>query len=181
MMRAEAAQIAKMFETTRAATLGLFDTVAREADLHESPGGGFRPIIWHLAHIGVFEAYWILQQAKGQPAPDARYERIFDPISTPREDSKNLPARREMEDYLARVRAATLRFLEEIKYDETSAPSRSHHLLRNNYVFHLVLEHERQHQETLAYLLHMLDPAKKRRAAPGNAHDEILRCLKLAR
>jgi len=166
MMTTEAAQIAKMFETTRAATLGLFDTVAREADLHESPGGGFRPIMWHLAHIGVFEAYWILQQAKGDAAPDARYERIFDPISTPREDSKNLPARSEMEDYLARVRTATVTFLEEVKFDESSAPS-SHHLLRDNYVFHLVLEHERQHQETLAYLLHMLDPAKKRRAIPG--------------
>ena len=166
-----AAQIAKMFETTRAATLGLFDTVAREADLHESPGGGFRPVIWHLAHIGVFEAYWILQQAKGQPAPDARYERIFDPISTPREDSKNLPARGEMEAYLTRVRAATLQFLEEVNFDESTVLS-PHPLLRDNYVFHLVLEHERQHQETLAYLLHMLDPAKKRHAAPGNSHDE---------
>lgn len=167
----EPARIAKMFEATRATTLALFDTVAREADLHESPGGGFRPVIWHLAHIGVFEAYWILQQAKGQPAPDARYERIFDPISTPREDSKNLPARREMEDYLALVRDATLTFLEEVKFDESPAPAPRSHLLRDDYVFHLVLEHERQHQETLAYLLHMLDPEKKRRAAPGNSHD----------
>ncbi|HLL73285.1 MAG TPA: SUMF1/EgtB/PvdO family nonheme iron enzyme [Pyrinomonadaceae bacterium] len=161
-------QIAEMFEATRAVTLRLFDTVEREADLHESPGGGFRPVIWHLAHIGVFEAYWILQKAKGDPAPDARYERIFDPIATPRENSKNLPSRREMEDYLARVRRATLRYLEAARSDDGAATSP---LLRDGYVFQLVLEHERQHQETLAYLLHMLDPAKKRRAALHDSHD----------
>ena len=149
-----------MFEETRAATLKLFDAVAREEYLHESPGGGFRPVIWHLAHIGVFEAYWILQKVKGDPAPDERYERIFDPIATPREQSKNLPPRREMENYLTRVRRDTLGYLEGAKFDDESA----HELLRDGYVFQLVLEHERQHQETLAYLLHMLDPAKKTRA-----------------
>ncbi|HEX8423654.1 MAG TPA: SUMF1/EgtB/PvdO family nonheme iron enzyme [Pyrinomonadaceae bacterium] len=167
-------QIAEMFETTRGVTLKLFDLVAREEDLHASPGGGFRPVIWHLAHIGVFEAYWILQKTKGDPAPDECYERIFDPIATPRENSKNLPTRREMEDYLARVRAATLEFLAAAHLDE-SAPSstpESSLLLRDHYVFHLVLEHERQHQETLAYLLHMLDPEKKRRAIPDNAHED---------
>ncbi|MGI9104825.1 MAG: SUMF1/EgtB/PvdO family nonheme iron enzyme [Pyrinomonadaceae bacterium] len=159
----ETEQIAEMFETTRAATLALFDVVAREEDLHQSPGGGFRPIIWHLAHIGVFEAYWILQQVKGDAAPDARYERIFDPIATPRENSVDLPTRREMEDYLARVRRSMLDYLEASICDETAPP-----LLRDRYIFHLVLEHERQHQETLAYLLHMLDPAKKRQpAVPG--------------
>ncbi|MCA1567028.1 MAG: SUMF1/EgtB/PvdO family nonheme iron enzyme [Acidobacteria bacterium] len=157
-----ATQIAEMLEATRAVTLRLFDTAAREADLHESPGGGFRPVIWHLAHIGVFEAYWILQKVKGEDAPDARYERIFDPIATPREDSKNLPTRREMEAYLSRVRSATLRYLADARFDESA--SQSPLLLRDGYVFRLVLEHERQHQETLAYLLHMLDPAKKRRA-----------------
>ncbi|MDQ1613886.1 MAG: gamma-glutamyl hercynylcysteine S-oxide synthase, partial [Pyrinomonadaceae bacterium] len=166
-MSEEAARIAEMLEATRAVTLRLFDTVAREADLHESPGGGFRPVIWHLAHIGVFEAYWILQKVKGDDAPDARYERIFDPIATPRENSKNLPARREMEAYLARVRDATRRYLAEARFDD-DVPTQST-LLRDGYVFRLVLEHERQHQETLAYLLHMLDPAKKKRAV--TAHD----------
>jgi iron(II)-dependent oxidoreductase len=167
MMNGQAAQIAQMLEAARADTLRLFDTAAREADLHESPGGGFRPVIWHLAHIGVFEAYWILQKVKGDDAPDARYERIFDPIATPRENSKNLPARSEMELYLSRVRSATLGYLETARFDESAASP----LLRDGYVFQLVLEHERQHQETLAYLLHMLDPAKKRRAtatAPGS-------------
>ncbi|HVF54508.1 MAG TPA: SUMF1/EgtB/PvdO family nonheme iron enzyme [Pyrinomonadaceae bacterium] len=157
-MNEQAEDIAREMAEARAATLELFD-MAREEDLHESPGGGFRPVIWHLAHIGVFEAYWLLQKLGGEGAPDARYERIFDPITTPREESKNLPSRREMEEYLARVRERALRHLEEFDFDSQDP------LLRSGYIFQLVLEHERQHQETLAYLLHMLDPARKIRPA----------------
>src|SRR2546423_2287609 len=116
MAHQSADEIAAQFAATRRDTLALFD-LAREADLHESPGFGFRPIIWHLAHIGVFEAYWLLQKLAGEPAPDARYERIFDPISTPREASKDLPPRREMESYLTRVRGRVLRQLEHLNFN----------------------------------------------------------------
>jgi iron(II)-dependent oxidoreductase len=149
-------EIALEMERTRARTLALFD-LAREEDLHESPGFGFRPIIWHLAHIGVFEAYWLLQRLKGEDAPDERYQRIFDPINTPREESKNLPARREMEDYLTRVRERSLRHLVETEFSEADP------LQRDAYLFRLVLEHEQQHQETLAYLFQLLNPSKKTR------------------
>ena len=151
-----AEEIAQRMEGARAETLALFD-MAREEDLRESPGFGFRPIIWHLAHIGVFEAYWLLQKLHYEPAPDERYERIFDPIRTPREESKKLPTRVEMEKYLSDVRERVLRHLEKTAFDETDP------VLRDGYVFRLVLEHEEQHQETLAYLLHLLHPSKKAR------------------
>jgi ergothioneine biosynthesis protein EgtB len=159
----QAEEIRELMTRARADTLKLFET-ARESDLVESPGFGFRPIIWHLAHMGVFEAYWLLQKLGGQPAPDERYESIFDPIRTPREESRNLPSRREMEQYLNRVRAEAFRVLDRTTFDEGDA------LLRDAYIFHLVLEHEYQHQETLAYLLHMLDPSKKKR--PATTTDE---------
>lgn len=157
-MTVQAEQITQLMTNARRDTLRLFD-MAREEDLHESPGFGFRPVIWHLAHIGVFEAFWILQKMKGEPAPDERYERIFDPINTPREKSTNLPTRREMEDYLERVRGKVLQYLEGVQFDEANP------LLRNAYVFQLVLEHEYQHQETLAYLMQLLAPEKKQRPA----------------
>jgi len=155
-------------EETRAATLALFD-LAREEDLRESPGFGFRPVIWHLAHIGVFEAYWLLQKLKNEPAPDERYERIFDPISTPREESRNLPTRREMESYLARVRERVFEHLGGAEFDETDA------LLRDGYVYRLVLEHEQQHQETLAYLFQLLGPSKKTRPRLENGTEPTAR------
>ncbi|HYY58687.1 MAG TPA: DinB family protein [Pyrinomonadaceae bacterium] len=162
MSNERAEEIRGLMEGARAETLGLFE-MAREEELRESPGFGFRPVIWHLAHIGVFEAYWLLQKLSGQPAPDERYERIFDPIKTPREESKDLPSRREMEAYLSRVREGVFRVLDRVTFDESDP------LLRGAYVFHLVLEHEYQHQETLAYLLHLLAPAAKTRPTAKHA------------
>jgi iron(II)-dependent oxidoreductase len=165
-MNRQAEQLARMFEETRADTLRIFD-LADEGELHRSPGFGYRPLIWHLAHIGVFEAYWLLQKAQGLPAPDAAYESVFDPIRTPREESKNLPTRREMEDYLGRVRAGALEYLGRFDFREADP------LKSGGYIFQLVLEHERQHQETLAYLFHLLDPAKKTRPAGLDAGADV--------
>jgi len=155
-MNEQAEQIARTLTGTRAETLRIFD-LADEGELRQSPGFGYRPIVWHLAHIGVFEAYWLLQKLAGRPAPDELYERIFDPIRTPREESKNLPARREMEDYLRRVRGGVLEVLDRHDFDSADP------LARGGYLFQLVLEHERQHQETLLYLFQLLDPSKKKR------------------
>jgi iron(II)-dependent oxidoreductase len=162
LAKQRAEDIAERMSAARRETLMLFDA-AREEHLHESPGFGFRPIIWHLAHIGVFEAYWILQKLKGEPPPDARFERIFDPIRTPREESKNLPSRREMEEFLTRIREKVLHALDQFEFKETEP------LLRDGYIFNLVLEHEYQHQETLAYLLHLLNPEKKTRPPASDA------------
>lgn len=147
-------EIARLMTEARSETLKLF-RIVREEYLHESPGFGFRPIIWHLAHMGVFESYWLLQKMKGEKAPDERYERIFDPIKTPREASVNLPSQKEMEGYLTRVRDGVMHYLDEVTFDENNP------LLFNGYIFNLVLQHEYQHQETLCYLLQMLAPEKK--------------------
>ena len=150
--------LTRQMAQTRANTLALFD-IAEEETLRESPGFGFRPVMWHLAHIGVFEGYWLVQKLRGQAPLDERYEIIFDPIKTPREESKDLPSRGEMEGYLERVRERALDHLFAIDFDQPEPRNAA-------YYFQLVLEHEQQHQETLAYLLHLLDPSKKTRP-PG--------------
>jgi gamma-glutamyl hercynylcysteine S-oxide synthase len=153
-MNKTAEDIASKLSATRAQTLSLFD-LAHEADLHVSPGFGFRPIIWHLAHIGVFEGYWLLQKMQGKPSHNPYYDRIFDPISTPRVASVNLPSRKEMESYLEGVRNQVLVYLDDVEFDEQDP------MLRDAYIFNLVLQHEAQHQETLAYLFQLLPPEKK--------------------
>jgi iron(II)-dependent oxidoreductase len=146
--------LAGKMEAARRSTLSLFD-LADEAVLHQSPGFGFRPIIWHLAHIGVFEAYWLLQKLNGEPSPNPRFEGMFDPIRTPRESSKDLPSRREMERFLTEVRERVLEVLHRSRFDSDDR------LIRDGYLFQLVLEHEYQHQETLTYLFQMLEPEAK--------------------
>src|SRR5436853_1843563 len=147
--------VAEAMRESREFTRAMFDLVIAESDLRRPPAEGFRPTLWHLGHVGAFESYWILQRIKGDPTFAPRYDAVFDPIKTPREDANNLPPIAEIESYLRRVREEALSFLHSIKDDE------SHPLLRDGYVFNLVIEHEYQHQETLAYLLQLLAPELK--------------------
>jgi iron(II)-dependent oxidoreductase len=128
----------------------LFSIVPDETNLRLPPAPGFRPIMWHRGHIGAYEAYWLLQRSKGEASPSAEFERIFDPIKTPRDDASSLPPLDEIEGYLASIRARALDYL---GTPEGSADWET---------FHLVLEHELQHQETLLYLLHLVEPSRKR-------------------
>ena len=164
--RFDADEVARLMEESRRNTRAMFDLVREERDLRRSPAEGYRPILWHLGHVGAFESYWILQRVKGDATFSPRYDAIFDPIKTPREDSTNLPPIPEIEAYLTRVRRAALDFLATVRGDEADP------LLRNGYVFDMVIEHEYQHQETLAYLLHLLDPALKQKDERGTQNDE---------
>src|SRR5437763_14946356 len=150
--------VAEAMRESREFTRAMFDLVIAESDLRHPPADGFRPILWHLGHVGAFESYWILQRVKGDPTFAPRYDAVFDPIKTPREDASHLPPIAEIESYLTRVREEVLRFMHSIDDDG------SHPLLRDGYVFDMVIEHEYQHQETLAYLLQLLTPELKRRA-----------------
>jgi gamma-glutamyl hercynylcysteine S-oxide synthase len=147
--------VADHMRRSRQFTRAMFDLVIAESDLRRPPAEGFRPILWHLGHVGAFESYWILQRIKGDPTFAPRYDAVFDPIKTPREDANNLPPIAEIESYLDRVREEVLGFLHSID-DDPSQP-----LLRDGYIFNLVVEHEYQHQETLAYLLQLLAPELK--------------------
>jgi iron(II)-dependent oxidoreductase len=142
-------KIAGQLTSAREQTMKLFE-LCEEKHLRESPGFGFRPILWHLAHIGAFEEFWLQQKIKGAKPLNEMYQRIFDPIKTPRESSKNLPSKAEMTGYLKTVRDRTFQLLEKIDFDERNP------LLKNGYGFDLVWQHELQHQETLAYLFHLL-------------------------
>lgn len=155
--RFDADEIAYLMRASREETHKLFDLVIAESDLRRPPAEGFRPILWHLGHVGAFEGYWILQQVKGDPTISARYDAIFDPIKTPKEDANDLPPVAEIESYLSRVREEALSFLAAVPPDSNDP------MLRDGYIFNLVIEHEYQHQETLAYLLQMLDPQLKRK------------------
>jgi gamma-glutamyl hercynylcysteine S-oxide synthase len=144
-------EIAEAMRESRSRTRAMFDLVIAESDLRRPPANGFRPILWHLGHVGAFESYWILQLVKGDPTFAPRYDAIFDPIKTPREDANHLPPVAEIDSYLARVRREVLRFMQSVGDDQSRHP-----LLGDGYVFNLVIEHEYQHQETLAYLLQLL-------------------------
>jgi iron(II)-dependent oxidoreductase len=160
--RATRAELFNALDAARLETFKLYAWLRDPRDAQQRAIPNFRPLLWHLGHIGAFEEWWLLIRLGGAAPLIPHYQIIFDPIKTPREDSAELPRREELEAYLAGVR----REVERIYLKDT--PSSSDPLLKDDYIFHLVLEHEYQHQETLSYLLQMLPSDRKQRPAGGH-------------
>jgi iron(II)-dependent oxidoreductase len=164
-MRATREEIFAALDVARGETFKLYDWLRDPRDARQRANPNFRPLLWHLGHIGAFEEWWLLIRLGGATPLNPRYQVIFDPLKTPREDSDGLPPREELEAYLAGVRREVERI-----YLKDNRPS-SDPLLKDDYIFHLVLEHEYQHQETLSYLLQMLPPDRKQR--PDGNHPPV--------
>lgn len=147
-----------LLRSVRTQTLQLFDFATSEQVLQTEPMPGFRPLLWHLAHIGVYQNYWVLQRCAGQSSINPAYDVHFDPIKTPREEAKVLPTRAEIEDYLSETLRRVEQFLESSHLQSPSGDSG----LRPGYALDLVLEHEMQHQETIAFVLQSLPYASKK-------------------
>src|SRR5436190_466639 len=112
-------EMARLMQESRAETRRLlFDMVIAENDLRRQPAEGFRPLLWHLGHVGAFESYWILQRVKGDTSLSPDYDLIFDPIKTPKDDSLNLPPIAEIEAYLNGVRQEVMEYLFSVRFDE---------------------------------------------------------------
>ena len=96
--------------------------------------------------------------------------RFYDAIENPRATRNELPILRgdELRSYLAEVRERTLDVLDDV---DIEAGDR---LVRDGFVYELILAHEHQHNETMLQLLQMVesyepverDPARRRSRWP---------------
>jgi len=129
---------------TRAATLTLLAPLDDDA-LQRQWSPLQSPLVWDLAHIGHFEDLWIAQRVGGLAPLLEEGEELYDAFKHARAERDRLPLLRPVaaRDYVARVRERTLAVL------AGAEPDRADPLLAEGYVFWLVLEHERQHGETL--------------------------------
>ena len=137
------------FLESRRQTLALFAHIG-DADFQCQAHPDFSPVGWHLGHIGVTEAYWILQRCEGQASESEAYDRFFSPTENPKTNRINLPDRSDILAYLDTVREKMLRVL-----DRTEFPQ-SHPLLQQVRIFRMLLQHEAQHQETITLILQLL-------------------------
>jgi gamma-glutamyl hercynylcysteine S-oxide synthase len=103
------------------------------------------PVVWDYAHIGVFEELWLVQAISGAEPIDGSLEHTYNALDTPRvvRGHRKLLDRTESAAYLADVRRRTLNLLEEVDLAGDDP------LLREAFVYKLVLEHEDQHDETI--------------------------------
>jgi iron(II)-dependent oxidoreductase len=112
------------------------------------------PLAWDLGHIANFEELWLVQTI-GERAPlHGELGRFYDAVENPRKTRGELPILRdaELRAYLADVRERTLEVLAEVEI----GPEAEDPLLREGFVYELLLAHEQQHNETMLQLLQMV-------------------------
>ncbi len=101
------------------------------------------PIIWDVGHIGNFEELWGVRTFGGALRPE--YDDMYDAMKNPRatRDKLPLPHYEGIMAYLAEVRRALLEGL------DTADLAGANMLLRDGYVYNMLLQHEYQHNETM--------------------------------
>jgi iron(II)-dependent oxidoreductase len=122
------------------------------------------PLAWDLGHIANFEELWLVQTVGGREPLHGELGRFYDAIENPRRVRGELPILRdeELRAYMADVRARTLDVLEGVEIGQDVEDP----LLRDGFVYEMLLAHELQHNETMLQLLQLV-PAYEpgRRAA----------------
>lgn len=141
--------IRSALEDVRANTLRLIADVS-EDDFRRQAHPDFSPLGWHLGHIGVTEAYWILQQCKQDPSLSAFYDSFFVPTDNPKPNRVHLPTREDILNYLHTEREQVLPFLVQVNFHS------DHSLLREGNIFNMLLQHEEQHNEIMLMILQLI-------------------------
>jgi len=126
-----------------------------EAQLNRVYSPLLSPLAWDLGHIANFEELWLVQTI-GERAPlHGELGRFYDAIENPRKERNELPILRdaELRSYLADVRRRTLEVLDEVEIGTDAADP----LLREGFLYEMLIAHEQQHNETMLQLLQMVD------------------------
>ncbi|HKR08415.1 MAG TPA: ergothioneine biosynthesis protein EgtB [Gemmatimonadaceae bacterium] len=142
-------EIASLLAEARERTLLLVSSLSDE-DLHQQHDPLMSPIIWDIGHIAHFEELWLTRNLDG-PIEFSEMPGLYNPFEHPRSTraSLELPTLVEMIDRLNDIRARVLERLESIEFDDRKP------LLRDGYVYHMVLQHEYQHNETILQTLQL--------------------------
>ncbi len=153
MTSSSKAAIAERLEEARQRTLELIEPLD-DAQLNHVYSEILSPLAWDLGHIANFEELWLVQTIGGREPLHGELGRFYDAIENPRRTRGELPILRdaELRAYLADVRERTLEVLDEVEIDAAEDP-----LLRDGFVYEMLLAHELQHNETMLQLLQMVD------------------------
>lgn len=105
----------------------------------------FSPVGWHFGHIAFTEAYWILEHLGGLPKLWPEYQQLFAADGLPKSQRQQLPSLEIIYDYLKITRQKVLDYLQQQK-----------EITQQERLWHFLIQHESQHSETIAIVLHLL-------------------------
>jgi gamma-glutamyl hercynylcysteine S-oxide synthase len=162
--------IADQLTEARERTLLLVAQLTDE-ELHIQHDPLMSPIIWDIGHIAHFEELWLTRNLTG-PIEFSEMPGLYNPFEHPRAEraSLPLPTLREMLARLREIRGRVLDNINSLEWDNDNP------LLRDGYVFNMVLQHEYQHNETILQTLQLkkgesYHPARRRPLPTGKAID----------
>jgi iron(II)-dependent oxidoreductase len=146
--------IADLLAEARARTIALIAPLGDEL-LNRTYSELLSPLAWDLGHIANFEELWLVQTVGGRAPLHGDLGTYYDAIENPRRERGELPILHdaELRTYLGEVRERTLEVLETVDI----GPDNEDRLLREGFVYEMIVAHELQHQETMLQLLQMLD------------------------
>src|SRR5437016_4943627 len=149
-MAARKAALRDELESVRARTLELLERVPDDflkVRVHDF----YSPIGWHFGHIGMTEEHWVICRALGGRPNDERLSFLYANLpDNPKDNRVHLPSRDEIRSYLAATRSAVLDAL------ESTDIAHANPLIADGYAWDFALQHECQHQETIAEMLQLI-------------------------
>ena len=147
--RITSATIARELLEARNRTLLLLTPVSDE-DLRIQHDPLMSPLIWDLGHIAHFEELWLTQNLDG-PIEFVEMPGLFNPFEHPRSErgSLPLPGMSRCKEVMEEIRERVLQRLSTAEFDSPNP------LLRDGYVYRMVLQHEYQHNETMLQTLQL--------------------------
>ena len=142
-------EIADLLTEARERTLLLISGLSDE-DLHRQHDPLMSPIIWDVGHIAHFEELWLTQNLDGA-IEFSEMPGMYNPFEHPRATraSLALPTLAQMTERLREIRARVLDRLDSLEWNDDNP------LLKDAYVFNMVLQHEYQHNETILQTLQL--------------------------
>ena len=161
--------IAARLAEARERTLALVEPLG-EDQLNRVYSPLLSPLIWDLGHIANFEELWLVQAVGGREPLRGDLGSFYDAIENPRRERGGLPILRagEVQPYMEAVRDRTLEVLAEVDLPGSPDP-----LLRDGFLYEMVLAHEHQHNETMLQLLQMVESYKPVESDPGPAAEPV--------
>jgi iron(II)-dependent oxidoreductase len=136
-------------DEARARTLSLAAPLS-DADLRTQHDVLMSPILWDLGHIAHFEELWLTRNLDG-PIDFVEMPGLYNPFEHPRSErgSLALPGLAECRAIMDEIRGRVLARLVSADLDASNP------LLRDGFVYHMVLQHEYQHNETILQTLQL--------------------------
>ena len=147
--RALLGSIAERLREARARTFLLVSPLSDE-ELHAQHDPLMSPVIWDLGHIAHFEELWLTRNLDG-PIEFVEMPGLYNPFEHPRSTRGALPLPEidRCREIMDAIRSRVLARLGHTDTDDANP------LVRDGYVFRMVLQHEYQHNETILQTLQL--------------------------